>query len=121
VLAILAFGYRAISWPIPAITMLLPLTGHHLQACKSILVFLIALIATTVISTFVPAIGTCGAVGLVPSAYPNLVPQEYYDTSHDLPQICDGALRGLDLLHLGGIVAFPSFHVATAVIYIWAL
>jgi PAP2 superfamily len=121
VIAVLAWGYRAISWPILVITVLLPLTGHHLHASKYILVFLIALIATTVISLVVPAIGTYGAVGLVPSDYPNFEPQGYYDTLRDLPLIRDGSLRVLDLSQLGGIVTFPSFHAAAAVIYIWAL
>jgi hypothetical protein len=121
VIAILAWGYRAISWPILVIAVLLPLTGRHLHAGKYILVFLIALMATTVISLVVPAIGTYAIVGLVPSDYPNFEPQGYYDTLRDLPLIRDGSLRLLDLSQLGGIVTFPSFHAAAAVIYIWAL
>lgn len=121
VIAILAWGYRAISWAILVITVLLSLTGHHLHASKYILVFLTALIATTLISILVPAIGSYGAVGLVPSDYPNFEPQGYYDTLRDLPLIRDGSLRVLDLMHLGGIVTFPSFHAAATVIYVWAL
>jgi membrane-associated phospholipid phosphatase len=79
------------------------------------------LIATTLVSILVPAIGTYGAVGLVPSDYPNFEPQGYYDTLRDLPLIRDGSLRVLDLMHLGGIVTFPSFHAGAAVIYVWAL
>ena len=30
-------------------------------------------------------------------------------------------MRHLDLLGLGGIVTFPSFHAASAVLYAWAL
>jgi hypothetical protein len=120
-IAILAWGYRAIAWPILVIAVLLPITGHHLHASKYVLVFLIALIATTLLSIVVPAIGTYGAVGLVPSDYPNFEPQGYYDTLRDLPLIRDGSLRVLDLPALGGIVTFPSFHAAAAVIYIWAL
>ena len=39
----------------------------------------------------------------------------------DLPPTRDGVLRHLDLLGLGGIVTFPSFHAASAVLYFWAL
>jgi hypothetical protein len=117
----LAHGYRSIAWPVLLITVLLPLAGHHLHASKYVLVFLISLIATTVISMCVPAIGTYGAIGLVPSDYPNFVPQGYYDTLRDLPLLRDGSLRTLDLTQLGGVVTFPSFHAAAAVIYIWAL
>jgi hypothetical protein len=121
VITILAWGYRAISWPILVITVLLPLTGHYLHASKYVLVFLIALIATALISILIPAIGTYGAIGLVPSDYPNFEPQGYYDTLRDLPLIREGSFRVLDLSQLGGIVTFPSFHAAAAVIYIWAL
>ena len=39
----------------------------------------------------------------------------------DLPPTRDGVLRHLDLLGLGGIVTFPSFHAASAVLFAWAL
>jgi hypothetical protein len=120
-IAILAWGYRAISWQILTITVVLPITGHYLQGSKYVLVFLIALTATTLISIFVPAIGAYGIVGLAPSDYPNFEPQGYYDTLRDLPLIRNGALRDLDLWQLGGVVTFPSFHAAAAVIYIWAV
>src|SRR5439155_17310083 len=32
----------------------------------------------------------------------------------------EGTLRRLDLLGLAGIVTFPSFHAASAVLYAWA-
>ena len=48
-------------------------------------------------------------------------PQPYLDQLRDLPPTRDGALRHLDLLGLGGIVTFPSFHAASAVLYAWAL
>jgi membrane-associated phospholipid phosphatase len=64
---------------------------------------------------------TYGIVGLVPSDYPNFQPQGYYDTLRDLPLIRGGSFRVLDLTQLGGVVTFPSFHAAAAVIYVWAL
>ena len=33
----------------------------------------------------------------------------------------DGSLRHLELFKITGIVSFPSFHAASAVLYIWAL
>jgi PAP2 superfamily protein len=120
-IALLALAYRSIGWQSLVIAVLLPLTGRHLQTTKYILVFFITLIAHFVISIFVPAIGAYGIVGLVPSDYPNFQPEAYYDTLRDLPLVRSGALRVLDLPHLGGIVTFPSFHAAAAAIYIWAL
>jgi hypothetical protein len=39
VIAILGWGYRAISWPILVITVLLPLTGHHCTRASTSLFF----------------------------------------------------------------------------------
>jgi PAP2 superfamily protein len=79
------------------------------------------LIATTVLTAFVPAIGVYGALGLVASDFPNIVPQGYYDRLRDMPLLRDGSLRVLDLFQLAGVVTFPSFHAASAVLYVWML
>jgi membrane-associated phospholipid phosphatase len=39
----------------------------------------------------------------------------------DLAPVRDGTLRHLELFGLAGIVTFPSFHAASAVLYAWAL
>jgi hypothetical protein len=118
---ILAFGYRSIFWPIWIVVVALPLLGHYRRAAEFVCAFALALIATTVISTLIPAIGTYGVLGLVPSDYPNIVPQGYYDTLRDAPLLRDGSLRTLDLFHLGGVLTFPSFHAASATLYVWGL
>lgn len=118
---LLAAGYRAISWPILLIAVVLPLAGHYRRVGEYIFAFGLALMLATLISTLVPAIGVYGALGLVASDYPNLVPQGYYDTLHIAPLLRDGSLRMLDLFQLGGVLTFPSFHAASAVLYAWAL
>jgi len=118
---ILAAGYRSIFWPIWIVVVALPLLGHYRRTAEFVCAFALALIATTVISTLIPAIGTYGAIGLVPSDHPNIVPQGYYDTLHDAPLLRDGSLRTLDLFRLNGVLTFPSFHAASAALYIWGL
>ena len=44
----------------------------------------------------------------------------YLEQLHDLPLVRDGSLRVLDFNKLTGIVTFPSFHAAAAVLYLWA-
>ena len=44
----------------------------------------------------------------------------YLEQLHDLPLVRDGSLRVLDFDKLTGIVTFPSFHAAAAVLYLWA-
>ena len=120
-IGILAAGYRAISWPILLNVVVLSLAGRYLQTGKFVLAFLIALLATTCITVFVPAIGAYGVAGVLPSDYSNFEPQGYLDTLRDVPLLRDGSLRALDLFQLGGVVTFPSFHAAAAVLYAWAL
>lgn len=120
-IGILAAGYRAISWPILLNVVVLSLAGRYLQTGKFVLAFLIALMATTFITIFVPAIGAYGVAGVLPSDYSNFEPLGYLDTLRDVPLLRGGSLRVLDLFQLGGVVTFPSFHAAAAVLYAWAL
>jgi PAP2 superfamily len=120
-IGILAAGYRAISWPILLNVVVLSLAGRYLQTGKFVLAFLVALLATTCVTVFVPAIGAYGVAGVLPSDYSNFEPQGYLDTVRDVPLLRDGNLRALDLFQLGGVVTFPSFHAAAAVLYAWAL
>ena len=83
--------------------------------------FGLALIVTTIISGLVPAIGVFQQIGLDPIGIKHLNLERYLDQLRDLPPTRDGALRHRDLLNLGGIVTFPSFHAASAVLYAWAL
>ena len=47
---------------------------------------------------------------------------QFYEAQlRDIVALRDGSLRHLELFHLAGIVSFPSFHVASAVLYMWAL
>jgi membrane-associated phospholipid phosphatase len=120
-ISILAAGYCSISWPICVIVAALPLASHYRRTAEFVCAFLLALIATTLITALVPAIGVYGEMGLVAADFPNIVPQGYYDTLRDAPLLRDGSLRTLDLWHLAGVVTFPSFHAAAAVLYAWAM
>jgi hypothetical protein len=117
---VLAAGYRAISWPVVAIVVLLPLAGHYRRVGEFICGFLLTLIATTCISTLLPATGVYGTIGLDAADFPNIDPQSYYDGMREIPALRDGSLRALDVFQLGGVLTFPSFHAASAILYGWA-
>jgi len=118
---ILAAGYRAISLPIWLIIIVLPLAGHYRRTAEFACAFMVSLIATTVISTLVPATGVYGTIGLVRADFPNIDPQSYYNGMLEIPALRDGSLRLLSLFDLGGVLTFPSFHAISAVLYAWAL
>jgi PAP2 superfamily protein len=117
----LAYAYTMIRWPIFAIPVLLAAIHRYRRIEEFTFAFALALVATTVISGLVPAIGMYQQIGLDPAALSNIEPRAYLDQLRDFAPVRDGALRHLNLFALAGIVTFPSFHAASAILYAWAL
>lgn len=119
--AALNVGYAMIAWPVVAIPVFLAAKRRYQRIEEFTFAFGLALAATTIISALVPAIGVYQQIGLDPGTLKNIDPAAYLDQLRDLPPTREGVLRHLDLLGLGGIVTFPSFHAASAVLFAWAL
>jgi uncharacterized membrane protein len=114
-------GYTMIAWPISAIPVVLAAKRNYQRIEEFTFAFAVALIMTTIISALVPAIGVYQQIGLDPATLKNVEPGGYLQQLHDLVPTREGSLRQLDLLGLAGIVTFPSFHAASAVLFTWAL
>jgi hypothetical protein len=119
--ALMNCGYAMIRWPIFAIPVVLAALGRYRRIEEFTFAFGLALLVTTLVSGLVPAIGVYQQIGLDPAALKHIDPGAYLDQLRDLPPTRAGVLRHLELLNLGGIVTFPSFHAASAVLYTWAL
>jgi hypothetical protein len=117
----LSYGYGMIRWPLFAIPVVLTAACQYRRLAEFTLAFGLGLVATTIVSALVPAIGVYQEVGLDPAALVNLEPRAYLDQVRDLAPVRAGELRHLDLFALAGIVTFPSFHAASALLYAWAL
>jgi membrane-associated phospholipid phosphatase len=113
-------GYSTISLPVFGIPLVLGVTRHYRRLQEFTLAFGLALIVTTIISVFVPAIGTYDQLGIKPDPA-IFTPGSYLDQLRDLPALRDGSLREIDMKALAGIITFPSFHAAAAVLFLWAL
>jgi membrane-associated phospholipid phosphatase len=113
-------GYGMIAWPVFAIPIILSAARRYARMQEFILAFALALSVTILISVFLPALGIF-SLGAGPETYPNIPPVAYLDLARDVPLVRDGSLRHLELLGLSGLVAFPSFHTASAILYLWAL
>ena len=116
----LALGYAMIAWPVFGVPVLLGFTRNYRRLQQFTLAFALALIATTAVSTMAPALGAYHGLGLTPGDYAHITPGGYLDQLRDFPRVRDGSLRELDIVHLVGIITFPSFHAAAAVLYLWA-
>jgi membrane-associated phospholipid phosphatase len=115
------FGYRTFSWQPLLVPILLCLSGKAARAHQFSLAFLLTVMATVLISVFLPAAGTYSFLNLTPADYPHLHPVDDFDHMRHLPLLRDGKLRVLEIGQLTGIVTFPSFHAAAAILYLWAL
>jgi membrane-associated phospholipid phosphatase len=117
----LTIGYNMIRWPIFVIPLALALIGDYRRMQEFTLAFGMALTVTTLISAVVPAYGFYHLLGPAIADYPHLNPLAFVASAQELPVVRDGSLRQLDLLKLTGLVTFPSFHAASALLYAWAL
>jgi hypothetical protein len=80
----------------------------------------IALFATVVTFVFVPAVGAFVYFDLTPAQYAAL-PSDVYTPARTLDALRSGTMRMINLSNLEGLIAFPSFHTAAAIVYAWAL
>jgi membrane-associated phospholipid phosphatase len=117
---VLARSYTSITLQMILVVLLLPLTGCYRRGAEAVCAYILALFATTCISAFVPAIGVYHALGLQASDFPHFEPTSYYDTLRDAPLIRSGILQELHLQRLVGVLTFPSFHAASAILYMWS-
>jgi membrane-associated phospholipid phosphatase len=118
----LNIGYGFIKWPLLGVPIILTMTSRFIRLQQFILALNIALVVTIIISVFVPAIGTYYGLNLSPTERFSLINSAYYTAQlRDIVALRDGSLRHLELFKLAGIVSFPSFHAASAVLYVWAL
>ena len=114
------FGYRAFSWQPLLVPIFLCLSGKAARAYQFSLAFVLTVVATVVISAFLPATGAYTFLGLSPADYPHLHPIADFDHMRHLPLLREGKMRVLEIGQLTGIVTFPSFHAAGAILYLWA-
>jgi membrane-associated phospholipid phosphatase len=118
---LLCLGYGMIAWPGLGVPIILSLSGRFVRLQQYMLAFSLSLIATAIASIFFPAMGTYQYLGLSLEHYPNIYAPSYQAHINDLTFARSGTHRTLDLLNLRGIIMFPSFHAASAILYFWAL
>jgi membrane-associated phospholipid phosphatase len=114
-------GYGFIKWPLLGIPIILTMTLRLVRLQLFIAAFCFALVVTITISFLAPAIGTFYGLHLSPEGFPSLNTTMYAAQLRDILALRNGTLRHLELFQLAGIVSFPSFHAASAILYMWAL
>ncbi|WGS20237.1 MULTISPECIES: phosphatase PAP2 family protein [unclassified Bradyrhizobium] len=117
----LVTGYGFIKWFLLGVPIILAATLRLVRLQQFIAAFSLALAVTLVISALVPAVGTFYGLNISPADFPSVHTKVYEAQLRDILAVRSGVLRHLKLFELAGVVSFPSFHAASAVLYLWAL
>lgn len=112
-------AYGAIALPPFAVPLVLGLTGNHVRLQRFTMATLLTLFVVAIMSALIPAIGTYQLYDL-PTEFATYKATGYLIQLERLPLIRDGGLHVLVVSQIGGIVTFPSFHAAAAVLALWA-
>lgn len=100
--------------------MVLMIANQLPRLRRWMLAFGLALIVTSVISVFAPAVAAFVYLDLTPQVYAN-ISSTVYTHVPTLEGLRAGTFRSIPLDNLEGLFTFPSFHTAGALMFIWAL
>jgi len=119
VAAPLQLAYESLMPQMVALIVVLGL-GERLDALRTaILGAMLAGLANILISGALPAFDAYVHFGLTPADYPNLHPSASFVHMKDVLGLRDGSLRTLSLTTMQGIITFPSYHSALAIVFGW--
>jgi membrane-associated phospholipid phosphatase len=114
-----AVVYLSIMWQ-PALIFVVLALSHRVARLHSFgVALLVALLITVAIFALFPALGWYGYLRVDDTAFPNL--QLYWNFAAHLDAVRSGELRTIPLGDLRGIVSFPSYHTAAAILAVWAV
>lgn len=114
--AILSFVYSSLSWQPFVILGLLVLRRRHSEARSITLTWLIASTLCVLAMPVAPALGGYLHYGTRPADFPYVLVTAAWDFEPLITAIRSGQLRALGAAPIVGIVTFPSFHAAGAII-----
>jgi len=107
---------------IPQMALLIVILGlgdRLTELRTAILGAMIAGLAVILLSGAMPAVAAYAYYGLHPADYPNLHPAAPLSHMNDMMSLRAGTLRTLSLDRMEGIITFPSYHAALAVVFGW--
>ena len=114
------YSYLSLLPQFALVPMVLMIANQLPHLRQWMLAFGLALIATAAISVFTPAVAAFVYLDLTPQVYAN-ISSTVYTHVPTLEALRAGTLHSIRLDNLEGLITFPSFHTAAALMYIWAL
>jgi len=112
-------AYGTMLWQAPIVFVVLSLALRFEQLQGFALSLIVSLVITITIFTLFPALGWYGYLHIDPAAFPHL---SFFATFiPHLEDLRSGALRAIPIDDIRGIISFPSYHAAAAVLAVCAL
>jgi PAP2 superfamily len=111
--------YMTMLWQAPIVFAVLTLTRRTERLQHFAVALAVSLGITIAIFALFPALGWYGYLRINPAAFPNLAFFSNF-VSH-LEDVRSGALRAIPLDDIRGIISFPSYHAAAALLAVWAI
>lgn len=118
--ALAGYAYLALLPQFALVPMVLMVANQLPHLRRWMLAFGLALVATAAISVFTPAVAAFVYLDLTPQVYAN-ISSTVYTHVPTLEALRAGTLHSIRLDNLEGLITFPSFHTAGALMFIWAL
>jgi membrane-associated phospholipid phosphatase len=117
---VLYFAYATIMHQ-TLLVCIVPLVIRRVDRLQAyIIAFAIAVTATAVIASFIPAANALIYVDQAPTHLSTL-PDGGHSYFPTLEGLRAGTLRVIDFGGMEGLISFPSFHTANAILFVWAL
>lgn len=119
ILHLLSYAYVALGWQPPVLLALLYCQGRKQEAWKFINAWTLCILVTTLIFPFAPALNPYTFHAIPHSAMPDALCTAAWDYPIILKQLRAHSITTLNSAALSGLVSFPSFHAAGAVLLAW--
>ena len=119
-MVLLNYAYASLGYQLALFLPVAFLTGYGRAASQFVLAWSIALSAAVMISPFTPALGGYLHFQLDPKDFPEVRILAAWLFVTPFHALRDGSLNVIEFRNLDGIITFPSFHAAVAVLIAWA-
>lgn len=114
-----AYVYCSMMWQ-PVVVFVVLMASRNVARLQVFsIALIISLLVTIAIFAMFPALGFYGYANIDPDTFHHL--RLFWNFAGHLEALRSGALRAIPLNDIRGIVSFPSYHTAAAVLAVWAV
>ncbi len=120
--ALLDYAYMSSMMQVVVVVLALAFVGEIARLRAYMALFALTATATIFIATLCPTIGTYAFYDVADAMLPAFRdPRAGWDQVKHILALRDGSMREIPLNDIRGLVSFPSFHTALAVVTTWAV